>query len=283
MVIILTEGQYDSIKKDSTMSEYRFESNMKHFVAELLKDPAHARPSEFLEENGFDRITILRKLADEGILKRRERVSDRDKDGNYKKATMMVSYTVDKGKLDKAISKIYDEKFGDTKEINEEGAGGGGAAGGACAGGSCSGSEGGGFLGGATSCDGGMAYDAPAFQPSLLKRGKLKVNWLDGKKKKKKKLQETVDDREKHYHEKESQEKEYDNFLNLPPVETLGDGEYDGALYGHSFAYNGNKYYSETGIMNMFPQMATFVVKDGECKVKNIDNRQHPELKSLFK
>lgn len=187
MVIILTEGQYDSIRKDSTMSEYRFESNMKRFISELLKDPAHARPSEFLEDNGFDRITILRSLADEGVLERKERVSDRDKDGNYKKATMMVSYTVDKGKLDKVISKIYDDKFADTKEINEEGAGGGAAAGGACAGGVCLGGEGGGFLGGATSCDGGMAYDAPAFQPSLLKRGKLKVNWLDNKKKKKRK------------------------------------------------------------------------------------------------
>lgn len=29
----------------------------------------------------------------------------------------------------------------------------------------------------------------------------------------------------------------YDNPLNLPPLETLGDGEFEGALWGHCFAY----------------------------------------------
>ena len=185
--IVITESVANEILNDNTMSEYRFESNIKRFVAELMKDPSHARPSEFLENNGFDRLRILRMLANEGALVRSEIISDTDKDGNFKKATMMVTYKVAKdGKLDKAIEKIYNESFGKAIEMNEEGAAGGAVGGGACAGG-CSGGEGSGsFIGGATSASSNATFDAPAFSTALLKHGKLKVNWLNNKKKKKK-------------------------------------------------------------------------------------------------
>ena len=41
----------------------------------------------------------------------------------------------------------------------------------------------------------------------------------------------------------------YDNFLNLPPVESLGDGVYEGAIVGHCFSHNGNKYFCKIGII----------------------------------
>ena len=41
----------------------------------------------------------------------------------------------------------------------------------------------------------------------------------------------------------------YDNFLNLPPVESLGDGVYEGAIVGHCFSHNGNKYFYKIGII----------------------------------
>ena len=76
----------------------------------------------------------------------------------------------------------------------------------------------------------------------------------------------------------------YDNSLNFPPVESLGDGEYEGALWGHCFAYNGNKYYCEIGTRNIYPYKVSVVIKNGkfEPPFRFIDKFQHPELKYLF-
>lgn len=75
----------------------------------------------------------------------------------------------------------------------------------------------------------------------------------------------------------------YDNCLNLPPVESLGDGVYEGALWGHCFAHNGNKYFCQIGTKNIYPYKINVVIENGECKPFDfIDKFQHPELKSLF-
>ena len=75
----------------------------------------------------------------------------------------------------------------------------------------------------------------------------------------------------------------YDNFLNLPPVESLGDGVYEGAIVGHCFSHNGNKYFCKMGIKNLYPCKINVIIENGECKQFNfIDKFQHPELKYLF-
>lgn len=79
-------------------------------------------------------------------------------------------------------------------------------------------------------------------------------------------------------------QKTYDNFLNMPPVESLGDGEFEGALRGNCFVYAGKKYYVETGTRNIHPYKVSITIKDGEIQkpYNYIDNYQHPELKNLF-
>lgn len=76
----------------------------------------------------------------------------------------------------------------------------------------------------------------------------------------------------------------YDNPLNLPPLETLGDGEFEGALWGHCFAYGNGKYYSQTGTKNIYPYKVIVTVKDGVVQrpYEFVDNFQHPDLKALF-
>lgn len=76
---------------------------------------------------------------------------------------------------------------------------------------------------------------------------------------------------------------EYDNFLNLPPVESLGDGVYEGALWGHCFSHNGNKFYCSSGTRNKYPYKVRVIIENGECKPFDfIDNFQHPNLRDLF-
>lgn len=76
----------------------------------------------------------------------------------------------------------------------------------------------------------------------------------------------------------------YDNFLNLPPVDALGDGRHEGALWGHCFACEGCKYWSETGLRNIYPMKVAMTVENGKCLpgFEELDKYQHPELKELF-
>lgn len=173
-MIVISEDIAKKIKKDIEMSEHRFMSNVKFFLAQLLEDPVNAKPSDILLQHGFTRIVLLKELSDLGVLERSERLSDKDKEGNWKTVTMLVKYKVKRKGLDTAILKIYTEHFenDDTKtELNEDGgAGAGGAAagsGGGCAGG-CG--DGGGAMSsvsdcsdGATSCNSSGAYVMPLF------------------------------------------------------------------------------------------------------------------------
>ena len=71
---------------------------------------------------------------------------------------------------------------------------------------------------------------------------------------------------------------------DLTPVETLGDGEFEGALWGHCFAYKGNKYYCKMGTKNIYPYKIKLTIKDGKMEFPYmfVDKFQHPELKNLF-
>lgn len=71
---------------------------------------------------------------------------------------------------------------------------------------------------------------------------------------------------------------------DLTPVESLGDGEFEGALWGSISAYNGNKYLCKDGLLNLYPCKVKLTIKDGNVVVpfEPVDKFQHPELKSLF-
>lgn len=67
-----------------------------------------------------------------------------------------------------------------------------------------------------------------------------------------------------------------------PNVNILGDGEYDGVLWGHCFVYEGHKYYSKIGWRNMFPSYCKMIICGNDVIPKQIDIYQRKELKKLF-
>lgn len=67
-----------------------------------------------------------------------------------------------------------------------------------------------------------------------------------------------------------------------PNVNILGDGEYDGVLWGHCFVYEGHKYYSKIGWKNMFPSYCKMIIHGDDTIPKQIDVYQRKELKKLF-
>lgn len=65
-------------------------------------------------------------------------------------------------------------------------------------------------------------------------------------------------------------------------VKTLGCGEFDGILWGHTFLYKGNKYYSETGWSCMFPMYCKMIIDENGAHPNQVEPYQRPELKELF-
>ena len=69
---------------------------------------------------------------------------------------------------------------------------------------------------------------------------------------------------------------------DLPNVKTLGCGEFDGILWGHTFLYEGDKYYSETGWSCMFPMYCKMIIDENGAHPNQVEPYQRPELKELF-
>ena len=151
--IILKESQLDNLEKELCMTEYRFVSNIKHFLADLLDDPVNAEVPLALRMNKFDdRNILIKTLCDDGIIVRKQNISDKDESGNPKTATMLVSYTIPKKDFDNKLRQLYSrlyepytEPANDEDILDEDG-------------------------GGATACDGASgAFEAP-FLTTPVKR-----------------------------------------------------------------------------------------------------------------
>ena len=69
---------------------------------------------------------------------------------------------------------------------------------------------------------------------------------------------------------------------NWPNVKELGNGEYEGAIYGNCFIYNEKKYFSDYGVLSMFPSYCKITVNEDDIQISS-DDCQRPELKELFK
>lgn len=78
----------------------------------------------------------------------------------------------------------------------------------------------------------------------------------------------------------ESQSKSYNPIH--PNVTELGIGEFDGALWGHCFLYEGKKYYSEIGWRNIYPSYCKMEINEKEAFPHQVDKYQRPELKELY-
>lgn len=69
---------------------------------------------------------------------------------------------------------------------------------------------------------------------------------------------------------------------NWPNATELGEGEFEGALWGHCFLYEGNKYYSELGWKNIYPGYCIMEVKEGNAIPRQKDKYQRQELVAEF-
>ena len=89
-------------------------------------------------------------------------------------------------------------------------------------------------------------------------------------------------DKENEEDEKKKTNESISSINQYPNVNILGDGEYDGVLWGHCFVYEGHKYYSKIGWMNIYPSYCKMMIHGDDVIPKQMDIYQRKELKKLF-
>lgn len=138
-VIIINEDVAKKINEELVLTEYKFYSNVKQFLHDLLVDPVNAQPSDILQCNGLNRISLLQKLLEFALIEKSEKIKDRDENNQPITAKMIVKFSVPKKRFKEKLKNLFIDLF--EKNLNE--CDGGGAAGGEAGGGSFSGNGGG--------------------------------------------------------------------------------------------------------------------------------------------
>ena len=106
-LIKLNENQYNEIADIVKLTEYRFYNNIRKFINDILRDPVGAKVPLTLEMNGFTRNELLRELIKLGILVKKQKIVDKDLDGNPKKAVMSVRYEISKDDYREKLDIVY--------------------------------------------------------------------------------------------------------------------------------------------------------------------------------
>lgn len=105
--IKLDESQVRELAETTKLTEYKFYNNVQRFLSDLLKDPVGAQLPFLLQVNDITRNYLLYHLKSLGIIKRHQKISDKDSQGNPKTAKMIVKYSVPKKDFVKKMKKLF--------------------------------------------------------------------------------------------------------------------------------------------------------------------------------
>lgn len=119
-IIVISEETMREINDKYRMTEEKFFNGVKKFLSCLLSDPVNADTSERFKAHGLDRNKLISILKEKGILSKKQRINDKDENGDFKPATMRVKYMVAKKDFERKLKRLYIELFEKNKSINEE-------------------------------------------------------------------------------------------------------------------------------------------------------------------
>lgn len=145
--IRITESQEKDLKQNLYMTRFKFKSNLKKFLKDLLTDPINAQVAPFFTLNGITKKKLISDLIANKIIIKKLRIDDQDKNGNKHTAMMGVKYVIPKKDIELKIDKMYDMLYGGDKKLIMSEEDGGGAT---------------------SACSSGQ-YIAPAFGKKIIK------------------------------------------------------------------------------------------------------------------
>lgn len=151
MKVTINESQYEKIfggERGTTF--YEFMTKAKNFIDGLLKSPMGKDDDEFFKKLGYDRKKLIDKMGSDGIIVKKENITEKPNADGKKVAFYQVSYSVPRKDFEKKVKAFYDKEMGKKRKIEECD----------CAG--CTG-DAGDFLGGATNCQSSGQFVTPLF------------------------------------------------------------------------------------------------------------------------
>lgn len=118
--IIINEEMASELKDLLTMTQFKFKSNIKKFLAALLEDPTGAEPDMIFKQNGLDKNKLIKSLVDNKVITKKMTIDDHDENGNPHTAKMIVKYSVPKERFNERLDALYDILFPNVDaKINE--------------------------------------------------------------------------------------------------------------------------------------------------------------------
>lgn len=95
---------------------YKFYSEIRNFLNNLLINPIKSKITIFFKENGFSKEKLIHTLIKRGVLNRKEYVKDRT-NSKEEKTTYYVKYSINKQDFEEKIAKMFTDYF--KQNVNE--------------------------------------------------------------------------------------------------------------------------------------------------------------------
>ncbi len=123
MKIYLKEDKLFLIKEsEEEVTFYKFFTEVKNFLQDLLDDPINAKPSGFFKSHGISKSVLLNKMLDRDIVAKKENIDEpTDADGKIK-SMHYLQYRVPKKNFEQKIKRLYSYFFenGKKRSVNED-------------------------------------------------------------------------------------------------------------------------------------------------------------------
>ena len=94
---------------------YAFQSNIRYFLNQLLKNPIECKPNDFLTDRGFTKKKLINILLKRDVITRHEKIDDKDENNiNYN-----VSYKVIRKNFERKLKRIYNKYIEKNESSND--------------------------------------------------------------------------------------------------------------------------------------------------------------------
>ena len=120
MKIYINESKLMLIKEseEEKVTFYKFFTEVKNFIKDLLDDPIEAKPSGFFKAHGISKSLLLNKMLDRDIIAKKENIDEpNDADGNMK-SMHYLQYKVPRKNFEQKIKRLYSYFFENEKRRN---------------------------------------------------------------------------------------------------------------------------------------------------------------------
>ena len=123
MKVYISENKLVLIKEneEEEVTFYKFFTEVKNFIKDLLDDPINAKPSGFFKTHGISKSILLNKMMDRDIISKKENIDEpNDADGKMK-SMHYLQYKVPRKNFEQKIKRLYTYFFenGKKKKIEE--------------------------------------------------------------------------------------------------------------------------------------------------------------------